>query len=545
MGDCSAVVAPLRVKVATEEWEFREIHRLNHATFADEIPQHETEPSGFLIDAFHDENTYFIAIRGERVVGMLAVRGNRPFSLDRKVQDLDSHLPPGYRFCEVRLLAIAKSQRLGRVLQRLLASLWRYSLKERFDAAVISGTTGQLKMYRRLGFVPFGSLVGAPGAQFQPMFVTRERAARRFAMLSGDTARTGATERVNLLPGPVDVRPAVRRALRGQPQSHRSAAFAADLSAAQRRLCQLTGAARAVILVGSGTLANETIAAQLSVTAGRGLILTNGEFGERLVDQASRWGLTYEVLGWPWGSALDMQAVEQRLSCSPVPAWLWFVHLETSTGVLNDLAGLTAFCSRAGVRLCVDAISAAGMVPVRLREAWFGSAVSGKGLGAYPGLSIVFHNHPIESAARVPRYLDLALYARPDAVPFTHSSNLVRALKSAVEDVDWERRYFAVARNSAWLRARLRHRGFDIVSAETNAAPGVVTIALPPGIDSRRLDEELSNEGYLLASASEYLHRRNWIQISLMSQPSRQQLRGVVETLDRLCAVQQATKGGL
>ena len=539
MGDCTAVAAPLRVKVATEEWEFREIHSLNHATFADEIPQHQAQPSGLLVDAFHDENTYLIAVRGDRVVGMLAVRGSRPFSLDCKLADLDTHLPAGHRYCEVRLLAIAKSQRSGRVLQRLLASLWHYSLKEGFDAAVISGTTGQLKMYRRLGFVPFGPLVGKPGAQFQPMFVTRARAARRFAMLSRDAAPLDGRGRVNLLPGPVDVRHSARQALLSSPESHRSATFAADLAAARRQLCQLTGAAHAVILVGSGTLANDAIGAQLSQTSGPGLILTNGEFGERLVDHASRWGLECSVMDWPWGAPFDLPAVERQLRDRP-PAWLWFVHLETSTGVLNDLRALTALCSGTGVRLCVDAISSTGTVPVTLRHAWFGSAVSGKGLGAYPGLSIVFHNHRVESLARVPRYLDLALYAPGDSVPFTHSSNLVGALRAAVDDVDWDRRYESVARRSAWLRAALRQRGFDLVSPESDAAPGVVTIALPAAIDSARLDDELAKDGYLLASASEYLRRRNWIQISLMSQPSGRQLRGVVDALCRRCTLQPA-----
>ena len=537
MGDGTAVAAPLRVKVATEEWEFRGIHSLNHATFADEIPQHRAQPSGLLVDVFHDQNTYLVALRGDRVVGMLAVRGTRPFSLDRKLPDLDRHLPTGYRFCEVRLLAIARSQRSGRVLQRLLASLWQYSLQEGFDAAVISGTTGQVKMYRRLGFVPFGPLVGTPGAQFQPMFVTRERAERRFAMLSYEGMRRSATERLNLLPGPVAVRHSTRQALVGSPGSHRSPGFMADLAAARRHLCDLTGAAHAEILVGSGTLANDAVGGQLSQVPGPGLILTNGEFGERLVDHASRWGLDCRVMDWPWGTAFDLEAVERCLHEHP-PSWLWFVHLETSTGVLNDLGALTALCSAAGVRVCVDAISSMGTVPVALGQAWFGTAVSGKGLGAYPGLSIVFHNHALEAGRRVPRYLDLALYARNDAVPFTHSSNLVRALRAAVDDVDWDRRFEAVARRSAWLRAELRQRGFDLVGAELDAAPGVVTIALPAAIDSARLDDDLCRDGYLLASASEYLRRRNWIQISLMSQPSGRQLRGAVDALCRRCALQ-------
>jgi aspartate aminotransferase-like enzyme len=539
MGDGTAVAAPLRVKVATEEWEFREIHSLNHATFAGEIPQHGPQPSGLLVDTFHDENTYLVALLADRVVGMLAVRGTRPFSLDRKLPALDVYLPAGYRFCEVRLLAIARSQRSGRVLQRLLASFWEYSLAQGFDAAVISGTTGQLRMYRRLGFVPFGPLVGTPGAQFQPMFVTRDRAERPFQRLSRETGGQSVIERVNLLPGPVDVRLSARRALVGRPESHRSAGFMADLTAARRSAGTVAGAAHAEILVGSGTLANDAVGAQLSQASGPGLILTNGEFGERLVDHASRWGLDCSVMDWPWGAPFDLRAVERRLHDRP-PGWLWFVHLETSTGVLNDLGALAALCSAAGVRLCVDAISSTGTVPVALGRAWFGTAVSGKGLGAYPGLSVVFHNHVLEAGRKVPRYLDLALYAGDHSVPFTHSSNLVRALRAAVEDVDWDRRYEAVARRSARLRVELRQHGFDLVSAEVDASPGVVTITLPPTVDSARLDDELSQDGYLLASASEYLRRRNWIQISLMSQPSGPQVRGMVDALCRRCALQSA-----
>lgn len=176
--------AGLRVKVASEDWEFRAIHRLNHLTFAGEIPQWPQQPSGLLVDRFHDENTYLIALQGEELAGMLAIRATRPFSLDQKLPDLDSYLPPGRRVCELRLLAIAQPHRSGRVLQRLFEALWQYSLHEGFDAAIISGTTRQLKMYGRLGFVPFGPLVGASGAEFQPMVITREEAAARLGAMA-------------------------------------------------------------------------------------------------------------------------------------------------------------------------------------------------------------------------------------------------------------------------------------------------------------------------------------------------------------------------
>ena len=135
------------------------------------------------MDKFHAENTYLICLSGRRLAGMLAVRGNRPFSLDQKLPDLDSHLPAGRRICEVRLLAVEKQFRGAPVLPGILALLWQHGLEKGYDLAIISGTTRQFKLYQHLGFVPFGPLVGTGDAQFQPMYITLETfevAAREF-----------------------------------------------------------------------------------------------------------------------------------------------------------------------------------------------------------------------------------------------------------------------------------------------------------------------------------------------------------------------------
>lgn len=170
-------------KVASEEWEFEQIHRLNYRTFVEEIPQHAASPAHRLVDKFHAENTYLICLAGQTLAGMLAVRGKRPFSLDQKLKDLDSYLPAGRHICEIRLLAVEKHFRGAHVLQGILALLWQHGLKQGYDLAIISGTTRQLKLYRHLGFAPFGPLVGTGDARFQPMVITLETfesAARQF-----------------------------------------------------------------------------------------------------------------------------------------------------------------------------------------------------------------------------------------------------------------------------------------------------------------------------------------------------------------------------
>src|SRR5262245_31789739 len=146
----------LRIKVATEAWEFEQIHRLNYRTFVEEIPQHEANPEGRLVDRFHAENVYVIALNGRELVGMVAIRHQRPFSLDSKVPNLDAHLPAGRRPIECRLLAIAPEFRKTSVFVALFEHLVRFCVEDGFDIAVISGTTRQLKLYRHLGFIPFG-----------------------------------------------------------------------------------------------------------------------------------------------------------------------------------------------------------------------------------------------------------------------------------------------------------------------------------------------------------------------------------------------------
>lgn len=159
-------------KVATEPDEFEQIHRLNYRTFVEEIPQHHANPEGRLVDKFHEQNTYIICLHDKQVVGMVCVRDKRPFSLDQKLKDLDSYLPPHRSICELRLLAVAKPNRTPHVFRGLMLALAQYCESTGYDLGIMSGTTRQLRLYQRLHFKPFGPLVGTGEAIFQPMFLT-------------------------------------------------------------------------------------------------------------------------------------------------------------------------------------------------------------------------------------------------------------------------------------------------------------------------------------------------------------------------------------
>jgi aspartate aminotransferase-like enzyme len=535
---------PLVFKVATEDWEFEQIHRLIYKTFVEEIPQHQASPSQRLVDKFHAENTYLICLSNQKLVGMLAVRGNRPFSLDQKLPELDSHLPRGRTICEIRLLAIEKKfrgARGGQVLQGILALLWQHGVEKGYDLAIISGTTRQQRLYQHLGFVPFGPLVGSGDAQFQPMYVTLETfevTAREF--LRSSPARSFHPSAVNFLPGPVTVRREVRRAFEQAPESHRGEDFKKDFQAAKQILCELVRAGKVELFMGSGTLANDVVAGQLSLLGQPGLVLSNGEFGSRLVDQARRFNLKFEAVEFPWGKPLDLAVVRKKLSARSAPAWLWCTHCETSTGVLNELAALKTLCAAQGTKLCLDCVSTIGTMPVDLTGVFFASCSSGKGLRAYPGLAMVFYHHAVTPAPdKLPRYLDLGFCAQQQGIPFTFSSNLLHALHAAVRRPNLEKRFAEVAGLSAGLRLRLAEMGFDLIGNGAQTSPAVITIALPPEMNSLKIGEAMQEAGYLLSYNSEYLRRNNWIQICLMGECPREKVVPVANALNRVCSQRQ------
>lgn len=515
----------LQFKIASEKGEFDQIHALNYETFAEEIPQHDRNDERSLVDKFHEENTYIICLDSGELVGMLAVRDRRPFSLDRKIPDLDSHLPPFRSACEIRLLAVKKDRRNRKVILGLFTSLAAWCEEGGYDIALISANVEREKLYTNLGFAPFGPRVGTDGALYQPMYLTPEpyyrmKAGTRLLSRMAGAGGEGGKTPLNFLPGPVDVAPAVRKAMADKTLSHRSGDFVAAFEGVRRRLSVLVNAQRTSILMGSGTLANDAVAARLSLEEGRGLVLSNGEFGERLVDHAGRLGLGFEILRKGWGETFSRFEIESALDASPGVKWLWAVHSETSTGVLNNIDTLKSVCAARGVELCLDCISSLGTVALDLAGVRMATGTSGKGLRSYAGLSFVFHGEAAApSSGNLPRYLDLSLYEESQGPPFTVSSNMLYALREAlVGEAEWNSRYGSIRDLSALVRLRLREAGLHVVAPEGHESPALVTIVLPGEVPSGELGPELEKSGYFLNWRSPYLVRRNWMQIALMGE---------------------------
>ncbi len=195
-----------------------------------------------------------------------------------------------------------------------------------------------------------------------------------------------------LCPGPVMLSKAVQAAVVGTNIGHREKEFSDILRQSAAMLLPVAGANNSyevAFVTGSGTAANETIIAGFAAL-GPILVVSNGEFGERLLEIARTHSDTVDHLRFNWQEKIDLAQLEQALQARPYKLVL-VVHHETSTGMLNPVAAIAASAHQYGALVSVDAVSSIGAETLRASE-WdidILVGVSGKALSGMPGIGIL------------------------------------------------------------------------------------------------------------------------------------------------------------
>ncbi len=529
----------IRFKQAETADEFEQIHRLNHQVFAEEIGQHPQTADHLLIDRFHSSNQYFIALDGERLVGMVSVHAGPEFSIESRLAD-PSLIHRLRAPLEVRLLAVLPAYRNTLLLPGLLYQMYKYARRERYSDLLISGITSRREMYEKMGFHALGPAVACGAASFLPMVLPLDIAPQDLQRLDRTIgARLRRNRRVSLLPGPVEISPRIARAFNTPPFSHRSHRFLAIYEEVRSLLSVLMEGMHCAILSGSGTFANDAVAANLRAAFAdrEGLVLVNGEFGERIARQATAAGLSFRTLNSAWGQPWNFIQIEQELQRKP--SWVWAVHLETSTGVLNDLQRLIQLCQKSNIPIAADCVSSMGAVEMNHANGLFlASSVSGKALGAYAGLAFIFVSSAalalLEGKPLCPSF-DLSKAVRNSGPVSTLSSPLISAAWEALRlqyasPSECQNRYQHHRELGQWMRAQFRACGIAPLAAEPFAAPSVTTFALP----FPHFAQECKRAGFLIAHESEYLRSRGWGQMATMGNLNRRSLEPLFSALSQL-----------
>ena len=336
------------------------------------------------------------------------------------------------------------------------------------------------------------------------------------------------SELVNMSTGPVAVSPQVMNALREPAISHRSPAFKRLYIKITDLLCTAFNVRETFLLTGSGTLANEAMLQEIKYTCGPGIILSNGEFGSRLIEQARRNNINFVGYKLEWGKTFDLKEIEKTIKHHSAK-WILFCHCETSTGVINDLNGITALANLYKCMCFVDCMSTVGTMPINLSRITMATASSAKGLASIPGLAIIFSNIEPSLNKQTPVYLDLAHYSVNSGIPFTISSNLLRALYVSIRQKLNEGQFELMQEYGGQFFKILKEH--DLVPF-SHWHTKVFTIATA-GIKNKKFIEEVRGRGVGLSYESDYLKSRRWCQLATFGYYKERQLKYVISSLNK------------
>jgi len=194
-----------------------------------------------------------------------------------------------------------------------------------------------------------------------------------------------------MIPGPIEFEPAVLAAMGAPTTSHVAADFIEAFGQALERLRQvfLSEDGQPFILAGSGTLAMDSVGANLVESGDRVLVINTGYFGDRYVTLLSRYGALVEQVGAPIGGRASLDEIESALKKAHYKL-VFVTHVDTSTGVITDVQGIAALANRYGALSVVDGVcSVAG--EALYMSAWGVDVVltaSQKAIGVPPGLAL-------------------------------------------------------------------------------------------------------------------------------------------------------------
>jgi len=315
-------------------------------------------------------------------------------------------------------------------------------------------------------------------------------------------------------PGPVNVAKNVRRALCREDICHREVDFDCLLQSVENDLLKLfeiknISNYRAVVITGSGTAANESM---LSSVVGEKniLIISNGEFGERLSNISKIHNKNTFFLGFPWGEKLDFEKIERYLKNNEIDI-VAMVHHETSSGMLNSIEKVGGLAKASGAIFIVDCVSSAGAEVIDLEKCHisFLTGSSSKAIASYPGLSfVVGKKEEFEKLKDLPvktTYLNLYKFYQfintLSQTPNTPAVPLFYALEQALINILEEgplNRYASLKSRANLLRRGLLNLGLKFLIDQKEMCSVLTTVYLPVHINIDEFRKKLREKSIII-----------------------------------------------
>ena len=348
------------------------------------------------------------------------------------------------------------------------------------------------------------------------------------------------------IPGPTALPASVREAGARQMINHRGPEFAAMLGRILDGMKPYFGTTNDIAMLscaGSGGL--EAAVVNTMSPGDKVVGVSIGSFGDRFAKIAKTYGADVTKLEAEWGYAAAADEVREVLRANPGTKAVLLTHNETSTGVMNPIAGLAAAvrAEAPDALILVDSVSGLGAVPFEMDEWGVDLVVTGsqKAWMSAPGLAMIAASPRAWAAmetSTMPRfYLDLRAHRDSHAngqTPWTPAIAVVYQVDEGLRLMAAEGKAGVFARHEACAaasRAGLEALGFELFADPAVASKTVTAANVPEDLDWKAFNGEVKRRGVVLAGGQGKLTGKIF-RLGHLGSVTLEEILGAISTLE-------------
>jgi alanine-glyoxylate transaminase/serine-glyoxylate transaminase/serine-pyruvate transaminase len=336
-----------------------------------------------------------------------------------------------------------------------------------------------------------------------------------------------------------------------------------------RKVFQSTNpSAQPFLIAGSGTLGWDLVAANLIERDEHALVLNTGYFGNSFAQCLTTYGAKVLEYAPPLGQRPSLDEIESLLKNNTIKL-LTITHVDTSTGILNDIKGVTELVRRVSpdTLVVVDGVCSVASEEIAFDE-WDLDVVVGatqKAIGCPPGLSIVYcsgraiqraqsrQTPPASYYASIANWLPIMKNYEAGKPSYfaTPPTQLVHALHTTLSQITarpMSERFALHKTASDKVKAAIADLGLSqVVPNRDSQANGMTAMYLPDGLTPPDVLPGLLKRGVIFAAglhkeiASRYI-RFGHMGVSI-SDPNRNDIDKALAALKEALAEAKQAKG--
>jgi len=344
-------------------------------------------------------------------------------------------------------------------------------------------------------------------------------------------------------PGPVDVSQETFAAMSQTMIGHRGSEFEALYASLQPGLQEIFGTSRPVF-VSTSSAWGVMEGALRNLAKKKVLCLCCGAFSDKWLDVARKCGFEADSVQVEWGQAIDPEAVRAKLSEGGFDT-VTFIHSETSTGVLNDLAGVSKVVkSFPDTMLIVDTVSSLSTVPVDMDANNIDVMLAGvqKALALPPGLAVFAVSEAgMERAKGNPNrgyyfdFLEFAKNATVNNTPSTPAISILFGLQFMLGEIAKEgfaARQARHAKTNSMIAEWGTRRGFEFFAPEGRRSSALTCFTTPEGFDLSAFIKNLKSKHNFLINGGYGKIKGKTFRISNMGNETEATMQELIDAME-------------